>query len=172
MYGFSNAANFLAFHSKSFSSFHSSSCFLLAWSFCAVFLSSLQLIQETLTPYLQFRSCLLGQRVTRSKIKNRISNIISKVDKVLYPNNKDDNAINVAKYSSRLTSSSVRDVHCVENAKLKVEKFLQKFQSKGICRDFGMEIIEFLDSFFNYFQLLVIENQLIYLPGFYTHFFI
>ena len=108
------------------SHFHSSSCFLLAWSFCASFLSSLQLIQETLTPYLQFRSYLLGQRATRSKIKNRISNIISKVDKVLYPNNKDDNAINVAKYSSRLTNSSVRDVHCVENAKLKVEKFLQE----------------------------------------------
>ena len=79
-----------------------------------------------LMPYLQFRSYLLGQRVTRSKLKNIISNIISKVDKVLYPNNKDNNAINVAKYSSRLTNISVRDVHCVENAKLKVEKFLQE----------------------------------------------
>ena len=77
-------------------------------------------------PYLQFKSYVLGQRVTRSKIKDRVSNIILKVDKMLDPNNKDGNAINVTKYSSALTSISVRDVHCIENTKLKVEKFLQE----------------------------------------------
>ena len=67
-----------------------------------------------------------SERVTRSKIKDSVSNIISKVDIVLDPNNKDGNAINVAKYSSRLTNIRVRDVRCVENTKLKVEKFLQE----------------------------------------------
>ena len=79
-----------------------------------------------LIPYLQFKSYLLGQRITRSKIKGSVSNIISKVAKVLVPNNKDDNAINVTKYSSGLTNISVHDVYCVENTKLKVEEFLQQ----------------------------------------------
>ena len=76
-----------------------------------------------LIPYLQFKSYLLGQRITRSKIKDSVSNIISKVDKVLDPNNKDGN---VTKYSSGLTNISVRDIYCVENTKLKVEEFLHE----------------------------------------------
>ena len=79
-----------------------------------------------LIPYLQFKSYLLGQRITRSKINDSVSNIISKVDKVLDPNNKDGNAINVTKYSSGLTNISVRDIYCVENTKLKVEEFLHE----------------------------------------------
>ena len=79
-----------------------------------------------LIPYLQFKSYLLGQRATRSKIKDSISNIISKVDKVLDPNKKDGNASNVAKYSSRLANISVCDVYCVENTNLKVDKCLQE----------------------------------------------
>ena len=51
-----------------------------------------------LIPYLQFKSYLLGQRITRSKTKDSVSNIIS----------------------------SVRDVYCVENTKLNVEEFLQE----------------------------------------------
>ena len=36
-----------------------------------------------LIPYLQFKSYLLGQKVTTSKVKDSTSNIISKVDKML-----------------------------------------------------------------------------------------
>ena len=58
-----------------------------------------------LIPYLQFYSYVLCQRVTRSKIKDSVSNIISKVDKVLDPNSKDGNAINVTRYSLHLRTS-------------------------------------------------------------------
>ena len=59
-------------------------------------------------------------------MKESVSNIISKADKVLDPNNKDGNASSVTKYSSELTNISVPDVHCLENAKVKVEKFVQE----------------------------------------------
>eukprot|EP00794_Sanderia_malayensis_P008530 gene8530-9443_t len=42
------------------------------------------------------------------------------------PNNKDGNAVNVTKYLSALTSTSVRDVYCVENTKIKEKEFLQE----------------------------------------------
>ena len=58
---------------------------------------------------LQFKSYVLGQRVTRSKIKDSAPNIILKVDKMLDPNNKDSNAINLTKCSSALTNISVRN---------------------------------------------------------------
>ena len=62
----------------------------------------------------------------RLPFKLRPQAVMSTNPVTLDPNNKDGNAINVAKCSSRLTSISVCDLHCVENAKLKVEKFLQE----------------------------------------------